>query len=408
MIVVKAILYIVLSLLLVIIFKKKEVIKQKLDQKPVRYFWLISSIFRLIPFIIIYIFAGFDARSDVVMFYDSAQQAMQGKMVYKEFESAYSPLFAYLSSLCLFIWQSPKAIVLEMIFIELGILWLSLKLSKASIYWGLFYLCLPASFILSVLGGQEDIWMWGMVALALMALSKTKNEIVFGILLGFGFLLTKALFILLFPSLFLFSKHRLKLLTGMLLVGIPSFLILFSSMEWEFLEPIQQANDPRLPNMWSILHPLTNGLVPLGPKWINWLGLVSLLSLGFWLNLKRHQENTYEFTNRLFIGIFSWLMISQQSSVVNYVYAILLPIVCFYQDRIDRKFLIYLLFLNFGVVLQAPLWWSMGMPYFHSVQDLANAKAFAEYALEFCVIIPLIWIIWLTVFKKNKVILSND
>ncbi|MEY2792132.1 MAG: hypothetical protein RJA76_124 [Bacteroidota bacterium] len=408
MLVGKSLIYLFLTFLIILFTLKKETIQPALERKPLLSFWIIGFIFRLAPFLLIFIFAGFDARSDVVMFYDSAKHAMQGEIVYKEFESAYSPLFAYLTCLPLYIWDSPKAIILEMILIELGILWLSLRMFKVTIYWGLIYLCLPASFVLSVLGGQEDIWMWGMLAFSIWIFVKTKNEIVFGILLGLGFLVTKALFILLFPPFFFFIKKRLHFLAGLLLVGIPSFIILFTLMQWDFLLPVQQANDPRLPNIWTILHPISNGIIPLGPKWINWLGLGSLFFFGLWITYSFRKEKIETYAYSLFIGLYAWLMICQQSSVVNYAYAILLPLICYFHKNIGRRFLIYLCIFNLGVVLQAPLWWSMGMPYFHSLQDLANAKAFAEYFLEFCVMIPLIWVIWHTVFKKNKVILLDD
>ena len=404
----KFIIYIFLTILLLIITKSKGFLEPILNKYPTQSFLLFCLFFRIIPFILIYIVLNLDARSDVLMFYDSAKHAMRGEIVYKDFESAYSPLFAYVTSLPLFIWDNPKAIILEMILLEIGIIWISFRLSNASIFWALFYQCLPASFVLSVLGGQEDIWMWGMVALALFVYKKTKNEFVLGLILGIGFLVSKALFILLFPSLFIFSKRRIPFLAGLICIGIPAFIVLFYNMQWDFLMPIQQANDPRLPNIWSILHPITNGIIPLGPKWINWFGLSSLLFLGFYINFAFHRENYFEFITKLFIGLFAWMMISQQSSVGNYLYAILLPIILFFNEQIDKKFIIYLCVLNLGVVLQAPLWWSMGMPYFHSLKDLANANALAEYILEFCVIIPLIWIIWKTVFQKNKVILSDD
>lgn len=397
--------YIFLTILLLLITKFKRILEPIGEKYSTQSFILISLFFRIIPFIIIYLILNIDARSDVQMFYDSAKHAIKGEIVYKDFESAYSPLFAYLTSLPLFLWDSPKAIILELIIVEIGILWISLRLWNIAVFWGLFYLCLPASFVLSVLGGQEDIWMWGMVALALHIYQKSKNEYVLGLFLGIGFLVSKALFILLFPSLFFFSKRRIPFLAGLASIGIPSFIILFSVMQWDFLLPIQQANDPRLPNIWSILHPLTNGLIPLGPKWINWFGLSSLLLFSFYINLKFHLDAYDQFITKLFIGLFAWLMVSQQSSVVNYIYAILLPIILFFNTRIDKIFILFICILNLGIVLQAPLWWSMGMPYFHSIKDLKNAKAFAEYLLEFCVIIPLIWIIWKAIFQKNKVIL---
>jgi hypothetical protein len=92
------------------------------------------------------------------MFYDSAVSASKGGVVYRDFDSAYSPLFPYLTVIPLWFWDSPKSIILEMVGLELLILWGTLRLTRLSVYYALIYLLLPATFILSVLGGQEAYW----------------------------------------------------------------------------------------------------------------------------------------------------------------------------------------------------------------------------------------------------------
>lgn len=401
MLIYKLILGILFSLLLLVTVYQKNRLESWINQAPVRSFWVISFLFRLIPFFAIYVFMGFDARSDVLMFYDSAVSASKGGVVYRDFDSAYSPLFPYLTVIPLWFWDSPKSIILEMVGLELLILWGTLRLTRLSVYYALIYLLLPATFILSVLGGQEDILMWGALVFSLLLFRRKENYIILGVSLGIGLLVTKALFVLFIPAILYFTRERFKVFGGLLIVGIPSLLIMFLAVQWDFLSPIQQANDPRLPNIWSILHPLTNGLIPLGPKWINWFGLLSILGIGLYFAKSRLTSTIIEFFPSLFLVIYMWLMISQQSSVVNYAYAILMPLVFCWQRKFTSVFWVVLVVFNLGVILQAPLWWGMGMIYFHTVSDLLVPLHSVEYLLELIVVGSLCW------FLKNMLFLKK-
>lgn len=401
MLIYKLILGILFSFFLFAAIYQKNRLETLINQAPQRSFLLFSLLFRVFPFLAIYVFLGFDARSDVLMFYDSALAASQGGIVYRDFDSAYSPLFPYLTVVPLWFWDSPKSIILEMIVLELLILWGTLRLTKQSVYYALIYLLLPATFILSVLGGQEDILMWGALVFSLLLFQRNQNYVMLGVSLGIGLLVTKALLILFIPAVLYFCRDRWKLLVGLLIVGIPSFLILYLSVQWDFLSPIQQANDPRLPNIWSILHPITNGLIPLGPKWINWVGLLSILAVGIYFAASRMKDTVVEFFPCLFLVIYTWLMISQQSSVVNYAYTILMPLVFYWKGKFTPIFWMVLILFNLGVILQAPLWWGMGMIYFHTWADLWVPMHALEYLLELIVIGSLFW------FLKNMLFLKK-
>jgi hypothetical protein len=243
--------------------------------------------------------------------------------------------------------------------------------------------------------------MWGALVLALWIFKNNRNFLLLGVFLGFGLLITKALFVLFLPAVFLFVKDKMKFLTGLLLVGIPSLLVLFLTVQWDFLSPIQQANDPRLPNIWSLLHPITNGFVPLGPKWINWFGLLSILSASVYFVYKNRNENIQTLLPNLFLLVYMWLMVSQQSSVVNYAYTFLMPLVFYWKKNDSTFFWVVLMVFNMGVILQAPLWWGMGMIYFHSMTDLMIPMHMLEYVLELLVLGSLFW------FLKNMLFLKK-
>jgi hypothetical protein len=401
MLVYKLVLGVFFSLLLLASLILKERIEPEINKSPKLYLFAFFLAFRLFPFLLIYVYLGFDARSDVLMFYDSAVSAAKGAWVYRDFESAYSPLFPYFTVLPLWIWESPKAIILQMILLEFGILLATIKLGKASAFQGLLYLLLPASFILSVLGGQEDIFMWGGIVLALLIFQRNKNYLMLGVILGLGLLITKALLVLLIIVILIALKERINVLLGLLLVGIPSLIILYFNIGWDFLAPIQQANDPRLPNIWSILHPLTNGLIPLGPKWLNWVGLLSILFVGCFYIARNRTEKLIDQLPHLFLVVYMWMMVSQQSSVVNYAYTILMPLLFWGKMSEKPIFWIVLVLFNFAVILQAPLWWGMGMIYFHSISDLMVPSHALEYFLEILIVGSLFW------FLKNMLFLKK-
>lgn len=379
------------------------------DPKKGLLFLVSFTLLRILPFLIIYVILDFSARSDVRMFYDSALGALKLGFVYRDFETAYSPIFPYLTALPLLIWNSAKAIVLEMVLVEGIILWFTYKYYKNSLgnYYLLLYLMLPAPFVFSILGGQEDIWMWAFVLWTCFILRKNSNWLLAGIIMGLGLLTTKALLVLYLPALFIFAKKPWQFMLGLLIVGIPSLAFMYYHSELLFLSPIQQANDPRTPNIWSVLHPLTNGLVPIGPKILNWVGLITIQALGIFFALKsKKTSKPHYFLVFLFLIISAWLMIIQQSSLSNYAYVFLMPMVFFFGEQTNKKWLVSLLLLNLLVVIQPPIWWGIGMPIFHSLSDLNSGYKVLEYITEIGIVVLLFT--FLRIIIKNFKTTNNS
>ena len=69
------------------------------QQKPVLVLFFV--LFRIVPFVIVYVLLQQTPRSDVPVFFDAAIEAMQGKIVYRDFWTPYSPLFPYVTTLLL-------------------------------------------------------------------------------------------------------------------------------------------------------------------------------------------------------------------------------------------------------------------------------------------------------------------
>lgn len=371
-------------------------------------FPVLFFLFRILPFIFIYFILKLEARSDVQMFYDSALGALKGGFVYKDFPTAYSPLFPYMTMLPLLIFNSAKSILFQMIMLEGFILWGTLKLFNSSNknLLAFIYLLLPSSFVFSVLGGQEDVLMWGVIVLVLLSYRSNQSFFGVGVILGLGLLLTKFLLILIFPAIFVYTKSKIKFVLGLLAIGIPSLLFLYFNIQLDFLSPIQQANDPRLPNFWSILHVFTNGLTPFGPKWLNWFGLFTII-LGSSLLAFRYRKIDFDkFLPNLFILLFIWLMIIQQSSLTNYAYNFMMPMLfLFYSGYSSNQKKIFFLF-NVALVVQPAVWWGQKMKYLHHWSDLLKPINFFEYSLELVVVGSLIYFLLVNI-KKMDILLAD-
>lgn len=352
---------------------------------------------RILPFVVVYVILGYTARSDVPMFYDSALGALKGGVVYRDFDTAYSPLFPYITALPLLLWNTAEAITLLLLLTEGLAVWLTVRLYRSDkdvFHKAILYLLLPVPFVLSVLGGQEDILMWIFGAWALLVWQRRRDDLWTGIILGLGMVVTKAILILTLIPVFFLVKNKFRYVGGLLLVGIPSLAVMYAVAGMEFLEPIQQANDPRTPNIWTILRPALGSLVPLGQKAVNWVGLVSILGLAGYLAYIYQQKRRFVagFVN-VWVVTYAFMMVMQQSSLANYAYIYLLPMVFGVLSFDKKSHLLLLLLFNFAVVVQPAIWWGMNMPLFKSLSDFRYSWALAEYVLEIIIVGCLIAIV---------------
>lgn len=419
-IILKLLISVLLCVGLLLSFRYRKTLLHYANLSPSLFLGISILCLRIIPFVLIYLVLGQDARSDVGMFYESATAAKQLLFVYRDFDTAYQPLFPYITALPLFVWDSPKAIVAEMILIEISILylntWLTRQEAENSLFKSLVYLWLPAPFVLSILGGQEDIWMWGFGAMAMLfsngfanfqALNSDKNKsLALGIVFGMSLVVTKVVMVLLLPAIFLYLKERLRFVIGLLIVGIPTLGILYVNSDLAFLKIIEQANDPRTPNVWSILNPFLNVYQNIGVSTLNWLGLASILIYSIFLALKLRNNTSFgTFLPKLWVLTFCWFMLIQQSSLANYSYIFLMTMVFFlWNGQLDTSFKVLLLF-NFCVVIQPALWWSMNMP-IYTAADLSDSLNLIEYTFEVVIVACLIY--FTTHYLKDKYPLQSN
>lgn len=379
-------------------------ILKKVDIRLFSHFFLSFLLFRILPFVFIYLILDFDTTSDVNIFFSSALSAIHGGIVYRDFVTVYSPLFPYISGILLSVWSSPKAIVLMMLIVESIIMWGTIKLFRHRnvTICSLIYYLLPTTIIFSVLGGQEDIWMWGGVVTAIHLKKKYKNDFWLGIGLAVGLLASKLIFVLILPGFFLLVNKRAQLLIGFALVFIPIVSLIFYYVGWELLSPVNEANIPRTPNLFSLIRPLLNGKLPFGLSIFNWLGLIVNLAIGvIWIILRWKKSSINQPFVELFIITFVLLMLLQQSSYSNYAFIFMMPFVYYFYESLNRFEWYYFLFLNILLVIQPALWWHNGLFYINNTNDLQRPLFFTEYIMEIFIIVGLVGILR-KLFKQSS------
>lgn len=379
----KVIISFFLSLINVILLAKKEKFNDffsKYSNLAILGSWLAS---RVLPFSIVYIGLSYAVKSDVIFFYDTAKLALEGMIVYRDFWQPYSPLFPYLNAITLAIVDTPESIIFLMMIYELIAIYITKALvsNKYSIFYIVLYLTLPAPFIFLIFGGQEDIFLWLFIGLAIWYYKKSKNALNIGLVLGIGIVCTKILLIIPIALLLIFSKQRIKILLGLLIVGIPSIAIMLYLVGEKILAPLQLGDLPFAPNLISVLSPFIGGVQP-GSKLLNWGGLLIILAGACYYlkNLKPYSESNllvfaFILTNMITIVV-------HKNSLPNYLYTILLPVIYFFGESFKTKQWVLMIALNVVGSVHPSLWYSLGGKYYDSFSGLHLLNVL-EYVLQY-------------------------
>jgi len=337
---------------------------------------------RIVPFILVYGLLGYSVKSDVVFFYDTARQALEGLIVYRDFWQPYSPLFPYFNALVLIIYDAPESIIFLMMIYELMAIYVTKALvgTKYSVFYIILYLTLPAPFILLIFGGQEDIFLWLFIASAVWIFKKHKNGLYVGIVLGIGIICTKILLIIPIALLLIFSKLRLRILSGLLIVGIPSMLIMLYLVGEKILAPLELGDLPFAPNLVSILSPFIGGIAPKSTL-LNWGGLVIIIAGACYYlkNVKPYSESrllifAFILTNMITIVV-------HKNSLPNYLYTVMLPIIYFFGESFKTRQWVLMILLNIIGAVQPSLWYYLGGKYYDSFGSLSYLNI-VEYSLQ--------------------------
>ena len=364
-------------------------------------------LFRLLPFIAVYWLAGFAPTSDVNGFWDEGSKASLGQVVYRDFWSPYSPLYAYYLGLWLKFWYDPRMIVLGMTIMDALALWVSWHLYRAKLsdsdflFKALIYYLLPGSLVLCVVGAQEDVWMWLFVVVALLYRQRTARVEVYALLLALGLLLTKAILVLILVPLFILEKEKLRFALTMALVGAVSLAVLYPLVGWEFTQPLDEAKVLRAPNILSVLNPWFFDSIGVGEKFWNWIGLVVSVGIGSWTAWRLRSTDIPTLISRTWVVLYATMMVVQQSAYSNYIFLFLIPLVFYVIDWQNKKQVGYLLVFNILCVVHPSAWWRLDMPRYLAPSGIwASTSSLLDYLMQLSIVVLTGYFVWLAASRK--------
>ena len=403
---VKTGLSVILLLLVGVIWWKKDFFLSFFTNKNTP-LWLAIGwlLFRLLPFLAVYWVAGFAPTSDVNGFWDEGSKASLGQVVYRDFWSPYSPLYAYYLGFWLKFWYDPRMIVLGMTAMDALALWVSgyfyrSRLSDLTdadfLFKALLYYLLPGSLVLCVVGAQEDVWMWLFVVLAYLLRQRTGRVEVYALVLALGLLLTKAILVLIFVPLFILEKEKLRFVVTLAVVGAVSLAILYPLVGWEFTQPLDEAKTLRAPNIPAVLNPWFFNKIGVGEKFWNWLGLLLSVGLGSGTAWRWRNAEFGIMLSRTWIALYATMMIVQQSAYSNYIFLFLIPLVFVVVDWGNKKQVALLLAFNLLCVVHPSYWWRLGMPKYLSPADIwASSATLLDYGMQVAIVGITGYFVWL-------------
>ncbi|APR78982.1 Hypothetical protein A7982_04329 [Minicystis rosea] len=175
---------------------------------------------RLAIFVGVFIVAGFAPQSDVMgWYYPQAKEALLGHVPYRDFASSYAPLFPYLESLALRVWDSPKSIVLLSILAEIASLPLWLRVARDALgerdarVAMTIYLCSPLPLVNAAIVGQNQAICSPFLALSLL-LAFRGRALLSGLVLGVPLVALKFLTVLFLPPSFAASSRKTAWIAG--------------------------------------------------------------------------------------------------------------------------------------------------------------------------------------------------
>ncbi len=401
---------IVCVVLLLLMLLKRKALTSWLENKGVR-LTLIAGwvLFRLLPFIAIYIVANMAPTSDVNGFWDEGSKASQGMVVYRDFWSPYSPLYPYFLGIWLKLWYDPKMIVFTMTVMDGLALWVSWHFyrsfqSKGTfLYRALIYYVLPGSLILCVVGAQEDVWMWLFVALAYLVRERKVSVTWYSVILAIGLLMTKAIFVLILVPLFFLEKEKVKFMIPMIIIGILSLGILYPLVGWEFTQPMDEAQTLRAPNVPAILNPWFYNHIGVGQKFWNWIGLVASVGLACIAAWRLRHADFRVMLSRVWVVLYATMMVAQQSAYSNYIFLFLLPLVFYVINWNNRTQVILLLIFNVLCVIHPSYWWRLGMPCYMAPLDIVSStELLTDYLMQTAIVLLTGYFVWLAFPKKEE------
>ena len=181
------------------------------------------AVSRLALFALVFLVIRIPARGDVSVYYmPEARSVLTGLMPYRDFASSYGPLHPYMDSIFLRLWNSPLALILFAILIEVATLRLFLSLARRLFadsrvrMAGLLYVANPLSLQFVTLDGHDNVLLALLLGVALWATLRSRN-VLSGFATGIGIGLLKVLALFYAPVFWLAGRQRWVWSLGFLL-----------------------------------------------------------------------------------------------------------------------------------------------------------------------------------------------
>jgi hypothetical protein len=381
-----------LAVVLLLIIWQRARIERLLARPGVPWLGTFWVVLRVIPFLIIYVWLDFMPQSDVLSYYyPIGLGAATGKLLYRDVYCPYSPFFGYYIAPFLWLWRSPKVIVLAMSLVELLAVWLTVREPltpedrPARLFRSLVYYLLPVSFVFCVMSGQEDVGLWLFTLLAGRAVARQRGGWA-GFWFALGLLSTKAIFVLLGIPLFFMLRtwaDRGRFVAVCAALGLPVLAFLYYKTGLLFIEqPLEEGTYLKAPNLRSVLAPWVGEGINRFQKIESYVGLLSAVGLTAYALYRRRLQNGYVANALFYILIMSWLTVVQHNAISNYAYLFMLPLLFVITDFADRRFMVGLVVFNVMAAVHSTFWWRTGQPFFYNFGQINTPVYWLDYVME--------------------------
>lgn len=372
---------------------------QRHHQKP--WIALFYVVFRLLPVILTFFILGYRPTSDVEFYYyPIANSARQFQIPYRDVYDCYSPFFGYWLSIPLHLWNDMRVVVLSMTLIEWLAVYVTYRIYRGNenqgqrLFRALFYFSLPVPFVMCVFSGQEDVALWLFALWAAWVWQQRKSPFLGGLLLAFGLLSTKAVFVFLLVPIFLMTPHKQKvpLVGAMALLGLPVLAFLYWKTGTAFIEmQVNEGEYLKAPNWRSVLHPIAGSLLAntggIG-KWVTMAVTLAILTL---TGLRLYGRRLVDALPLIFLIAFGCMTVLQQNAVSNYAYLFMLPLVFTLTDFKNAPATWLLIGFNALAAIHPSLWWRIGQPYYNGFGMFSRWEYALEYGIEVVLVIGFIY-----------------
>ncbi|MGA0558959.1 hypothetical protein ACO2Q8_20045 [Larkinella sp. VNQ87] len=400
---VKVIITLLLSLASWLLIRYPAPFRKLLNDRPALTLWASFIGLRIVPFIIVYLIMDFAPRSDTEFFYKKAIGAFNGGMVYRDFLSYHAPLFGYLISLPLYLWNNAKVLIPFMAVFEFAIIWATWQYYEPkrpdALLMAVLYFLLPMPFIAMVLSSEEDIWFWGVGLITMAYASRKQASLWIGVIWGLSMIIIKSMAIVLVIPVFFLVENKVKYVLGLVLIGLPSLVILYLLMGDAFLMPLQHSGYHMTPNIVSVTRPFLSGLYnQVSLTRLNSISLLITMAISSYIAFRYRHIGYRQIFPSLFILTFGVFMLAQPSAPGFYLFTYMVVVLYELLQTEDRRFGYQLILLNLLISVQPIIWvLYVGMLNYDDWQTVfASGVNTVDYLIQVVEVGLLLVLVWRT------------